>query len=373
MKTLRFHFNSNSVKLFSFVLFVLVLFSCQLSYNPARNIVLNPLFTDNMVLQQKQDIRIWGSAEPGGEVIVELANQQESAIVDTSGKWSVNISPIIAGGPYEMIISGEDTNRINNVMVGEVWICSGQSNMEMPVFDGWGKIKNYEEEIANANYSNIRLLNVEKTMSDIPQNNFESDGWKECSSGSVAGFSAVAYLFGRKLHNELNVPIGLIESAWGGTVIEAWTSGASLKQIPEFTDFVADLELNSGMDEEKANAIKKKLNEWPDKVERILLDTDEFNNGFQNVEYKTNKWKTMELPKIWEDTGLEVDGVVWFTKKVVVPKSWAKKDLILSLGKINDYDITWFNGKQVGRGIEATELREYKIPSSIVNIGENKL
>ena len=140
---------------------ILIIMSCQKTYSPATDIELLPLFTDNMVLQQKQDIPIWGTAKPGGEVVVTLNEQKKSAIVNDNGNWEVNLSPVPAGGPYELEISGKQAHKIKNVMVGEVWICSGQSNMEMAVNTEWGKINNAEEEVANANYPNIRLMIVQ--------------------------------------------------------------------------------------------------------------------------------------------------------------------------------------------------------------------
>ena len=359
--------------IYSLIFILLFLFSgCQKTYSPAKNIKLLPLFTDNMVLQQNQDIPIWGKAEPGGEVVVTLNKQEEKRIVDEDGNWKVNLSPVPAGGPYELVISGEKTHKFNNVMVGEVWVCSGQSNMEMPIA-GWGIINNYKEEIANANYPNIRLLMVEKKTANTPQEIFNSDGWKECSSEAVPEFSAVAYFFGRHLSRELDVPIGLIETAWGGTLAEAWTSGPTLKKFPEFKGIVEKIEIDKSSDEERAIATKKMIAEWPDKIEEALVNSGTFKHGFQKSDYNTVSWKTMKLPTTWEETGLKYDGVVWFSKDVKVPKSWKGKDLVLTLGKINDYDITWFNGKRVGRGIDVADFRVYKIPGSLVNAGENKI
>jgi sialate O-acetylesterase len=352
---------------------VLVIFSsCKESYPPAENIVLNPLFTDNMVLQQNQEIHIWGTANPDGEIVVKFDNIEKSVVADTSGKWSVDFSPKLAGGPYELLIRGKKTYKIKNVMIGEVWICSGQSNMEMPLA-GWGEINNYKKEIENAKYPNIRLLMVEKKMANTTQEYFNSKGWKECSPETIPEFSAVAYFFGRHLYKELNIPIGLIESAWGGTVVEAWTSGKTLKRFPEFTDIISYIEADKRTDKEKLLAAKKKLNEWPDKIEQILKNSGTLNHGFQNANYNTQNWKTMKLPTIWENAGLELDGVVWFSKSVNLPKAWSGKDLTLSLGKINDYDITWFNGKRIGRGTDVADSRVYKIPSSLVKEGLNKI
>jgi len=354
-------------------LFLFLVLGCQKINTPAENILVNPLFTDNMVLQQKQDIPIWGTAEPGGEVTVTLKEQQQKAIVDDNGNWKVSLSPIPAGGPYELVIKGEKTHRINNVMVGEVWICSGQSNMEMPVDADWRHIKDSKVEAANANFPNIRLLMVEKEMANTPQEKFNSVGWKECSPESIPNFSAVAYLFGRKLHKELNVPIGLIQTAWGGTIVEAWTSGATLKKIPEFTDIVKYVESNGLDDDKKSIAVKRNLNEWPAKIEEILNDNGTLSHGYQNTDYKMDKWKLMKLPAVWEDHGLTIDGVVWFSKEVTIPKSWAGENLLLTLGGINDFDITWFNGKRIGREGDYAIQREYEIPSSLAKVGKNRI
>jgi len=352
---------------------LLAIISCQNSPHPAKKVLLNPLFTDNMVLQQNQEIPVWGKSEPGGEVIVVFNGEKKKGVADDNGNWKVELSPVPAGGPYELIITGADEHKIKNVMVGEVWICSGQSNMEMPVSAKWGHVNNHREEVANANYPNIRLLKVDKVTANRPQDNFECDGWKECSPETIPEFSAVGYFFGRELYKELNVPIGLIETSWGGTIVEAWTSGKTLKQFPEFESLVKAIESDNKSDEEKAIEAKKKLEEWPDKIEQILKESGTFDHGYQNADYNMTDWKTMGLPTTWEEKDIMVDGVVWFSKTVTIPESWKGEDLTLSLGKINDYDITWFNGKRVGRGTDVGELRLYKIPADIVKKSENRI
>ncbi len=353
-----------------FFLFMIV--GCQKTNPPAENILMNPLFTDNMVLQQKQDIPIWGTAEPGGKVIVTFNGQEEKSIVDDNGKWKVTLSPVPAGGPYELAIRGEKSHTIKNVMVGEVWLCSGQSNMDMPVAGGL-KVINYEEEVANSNYPNIRLIKVENGMANRPQESFNSDGWKECSPETVSGFSATAYFFARKLQENLKIPIGLIESAWGGTMVEAWTSGATLKKIPEFSEIVKKIEADRLTEEEKKLALKKGLAEWSHKLDQIMKNSTTLKHGFQNVNYNTDDWKLMKLPTTWEKTGLEYDGVVWFSKDVNIPNSWKGEDLILSLSRINDCDYTWFNGEKVGSNTDVEIKRVYKIPASIVKSGKNRI
>ncbi|VAX29110.1 Sialic acid-specific 9-O-acetylesterase [hydrothermal vent metagenome] len=348
-------------------------FSCQNSTHPAKKISLNPLFTDNMVLQRDQEIPVWGKSEPGGEVVVTLNGQKKKGVADDNGSWKVELSPISAGGPYELIISGTDEHKIKNVMVGEVWICSGQSNMEMAVNTEWGKINNAEEEVANANYPNIRLMMVNKTMATTPQENFTSSGWKECSPETVAKFSAVAYLFGRKLYKELNVPIGLIETAWGGTVVEAWTSAKALKNINEYVNEIDAL--NTGLFERKKykRSDNKAQKAWINEVQGELKKSGILSRGYNKYGYDSKDWKTLDVPKIWENQNIDFDGVMWVKKEITIPESWKGKDLILSLGAINDYDITWFNGEVVGSMPNAAMPRSYKIPKELVKVGRNEI
>ncbi|MDR2622450.1 MAG: sialate O-acetylesterase [Dysgonamonadaceae bacterium] len=200
-------------------------------------IKLPKMFTDNMVLQQKTEAPIWGKATPEKEVKITTSwdNQTYKVKAGKDGKWLVKVNTPQAGGPYSIAISDGKTLTLNNILIGEVWICSGQSNMEMPLA-GWGKINDYEKEIAEAKYPDIRLLHVNKAASTRPLDDLTAtrNGWQECSPANIAEFSATAYFFGRDLYKNLNVPIGLISTSWGGTVAEAWTSGESLEYIPDF-------------------------------------------------------------------------------------------------------------------------------------------
>jgi sialate O-acetylesterase len=184
---------------------------------------------DNMVLQQGQKIAIWGWADPGEEVMVSVSwlTMQWGVTADKDGKWTFKMNPPKVGGPYEMTLRGKNTITIENILVGEVWVCSGQSNMQWPV----RQAANAEQEIAAAKYPNIRLFTVERKVAQEPQTDCVGS-WQPCSPDTVPGFSAVAYFFGRELHKELNVPIGLIHTSWGGTPAEAWTSEDVLKSEP---------------------------------------------------------------------------------------------------------------------------------------------
>ena len=345
-----------------------ILFSCSISNNPALNINLPILFSDNMVLQRDKNIPVWGTAEPGGNVFVEIAGQKKSTEVSEDGKWQINFPPMPAGGPYELTILGQDTIICKNVMVGEVWLCSGQSNMEMAV----KSCNNYNEEVANADYPNIRLFQVKQTTSNQPLDTIICDGWEECSPKTIPDFSSVAYFFGRKLFNELGITIGLIHSSWGGTPAEAWTSAEALKAMPDFRDEVKIIE--SILPEHK-QSMEDYEAEVKLRDEKIVTGDAGFNNGqpiWNNPNLDVQGWKTMNLPTKWENAGYpDLDGKMWFRKEINLPASMTGTDLVLHLGPVNDIDITWFNGIKIGNSSGASKLREYKIPKSLVKTGKN--
>ena len=177
------------------------------------------VFGDHMVVQRDRELPVWGWADPGEKVTVSMAGQTLSAVTDQGGRWSVRLAVIGTGGPHRLIVRGNNTIELGDVLVGEVWLCSGQSNMAMSV----GGVVNAEEEIARGDYPKLRMLNVQRQAAADPQDDCQGQ-WKPASPATVGGFSATAYFFGRKLHRELDVPVGLINASWGGTAVEAWTS-----------------------------------------------------------------------------------------------------------------------------------------------------
>jgi len=202
------------------------------------------LLSDGMVLQQGMKVNIWGTGDPGDRVAVTLKDQQASVVVDSAGQWNVRLGPFTAGGPYTMTISGKNTITLHDVLVGEVWVCSGQSNMEMPVgtnSQGWSSgVANYQDEIARARYPMLRLFTVQKAVAAKPQHDVKGY-WVAARPQTVNDFSAVGYFFGREVLKVLNVPVGLINSSWSGTPAESWTSRGTLE---------SDLAFKSIMDSE---------------------------------------------------------------------------------------------------------------------------
>jgi sialate O-acetylesterase len=217
-----------------------VLFAFILINNANAKVILPQIFSDNMVLQQKDKVALWGKSTTNKKVVITTSWSTKKLVVepDASGNWKGKISTPKAGGPYTITFNDGESTTLTDVMIGEVWVCSGQSNMEMPL-EGWGKINNYKQEIAEANYRNIRLINVEKATSTQPLNEAKfSSGWQPCSPASVANFSAVAYFFARNVQQHHNVPIGLIQTAYSGTPAESWVSGPSLKTMPAYDSLV---------------------------------------------------------------------------------------------------------------------------------------
>ena len=198
------------------------------------DVKLPALIGDNMVLQQGAKARIWGTADAGEQVTVSLGGQQETTRANAHGRWQVMVGPMPAGGPFEMTVSGHNTVTVRNVLVGEVWVCSGQSNMAWTV----ALSANPLQESEDARYAQIRLFAVKMRAAPDPERDVVGK-WVECSPKTVPGFSAVAYFFGRQLHKALGVPVGLIKSCVGGTPAEAWTSMSTLAADPDFSQIVA--------------------------------------------------------------------------------------------------------------------------------------
>ncbi|HEX2950889.1 MAG TPA: sialate O-acetylesterase, partial [Armatimonadota bacterium] len=335
------------------------------------------LFSDHMVLQQGHPARVWGWALPQESVTVTIAGQTAQTVADDAGTWSVLLSPLTAGGPFELTVAGNETVTFHDVLVGEVWICSGQSNMEM----GIGVAQDAEIEIANADHPTIRLFTVPKGVEAEPQQDVDSR-WLVCSpenikSGVWGGFSAAAYYFGRKLSEELNVPIGLVHSSWGGTVAEAWTSREALLANDVTRDFVATLDEGLANYEENIATYRTVLATWEDKYLPKDAGNAGLARGWAANDTDTTDWSTMDLPRTWQSSGLTFSGVLWFRNELVVPDEWAGRDLELHIGWCDKDDLTYFNGEQVGSLTHFDDPmswctpRVYTIPGKLVKAGRN--
>ena len=357
-----------------FVLFFLIVAVCT-GQTKKDNIELPRIFSDNMVLQQKALVPFWGKALPGVMVKANSSwGDSAETVVKEDSTWRVILKTPEAGGPYNISLQiGDSLVAYKNVLSGEVWLCSGQSNMEMPL-TGWPPsnfIDSSKKEIANANYNDIRLFTVERNVASLPQFNCKGS-WSECNSETAASFSATAYFFGRKLYEELHVPIGLIHSSWGGTPIESWTSGKYLGTIDEYKNI--EEELNNSSSE------LSRLHQWLNSFPIVDVSRKESDHRWEGLDFHDSflaapdfddsKWHIMKLPAPWETGEVGTwDGVVWFRKKINIPADWIGKNLLLTLGPIDDMDITYINGKKVG-GFEKLGFydvdRVYDVPAELV-------
>jgi sialate O-acetylesterase len=344
---------------------------CILSAQGFGKVSVPPLIGDHMVLQRDMKVRIWGWADPGEKVNVEIAGRKGNATTDRAGKWSIQLAPMKAGGPFEMTIRGKNTIVIKNILVGDIWVCSGQSNMQMSVLAA----ANSAQEIAAANYPGIRFFEVGNFCAGKPRTNVMGR-WQVCSPQSVPHFSAAGYFFGRKLHQDLKVPIGLINSVWGGTPAETWMNMddyLALGNLSSVKSFRKDVWDNPAG---KADLLKQ-IDNW----EKYAYAKDPGNKGYgqgwATLQLDTAGWKAIELPKTMECAlGKDIDGVFWFRRRVDIPAEWAGKDLVLRLGPIDDADTTYFNNIQVGQTGDETGpawsvFRKYRIPGNRVKAGPN--
>jgi sialate O-acetylesterase len=330
---------------------------------------LHPLFTSNMVWQRDLAAPIWGWSTPGTKVTVAMLDKTATATADADGKWLAKLGPFPAGGPCTLTVSGPQTVTLENVLVGDVWLCGGQSNMLFGI-NNLGK--EAAQEVANATDGNIRLYEVPHNIQLAPQQAYVGGRWDVCSpqtivKGGWGGFSAVAYFFGRQLRKDVNVPIGLLESCWAGTVAEAWTSGEVLRaKLPEFNDGLKIVA--------EANANPQWITDhFTQETENWWNSEPGSHNGFPwaAADLDTSAWKSMTLPTTIEAAGLNMDGIVWFHKEIQLPEAWAGKDLVLNLGSIDDRDITWFNGTKVGATDRISPRRAYPVPGALVKAGRN--
>ena len=348
-----------------FVLFGLLLIaSCD---SPdATNIRPHRLFSDHAVLQRGISLPVWGTADPGGTLQVSLGDNSQRVEVNAEGEWKAEFPEMEAGGPYELRIEGGDSSIVlQDILIGDVWLASGQSNMEWPLK---AQVDNFEQEISEANYPEIRLFTVARNTSYEPLEDLAQGNWQMTTPETIGDFSAVAYFFGREINQEIGVPIGLINSTWGGTPAEAWTSEASLTRMQAFAEELERIEQQLQTNPSQTDVALREVRDSILTAAQQQLETRDIDN------LNTQDWPEMELPNNWESAGLSgYDGIVWFQKQINIPEDYAGQELRLHLGQIDDGDVSWFNGEKIGETNTYSNYRIYDVPASAVQSGENTL
>ena len=332
---------------------------------------LNPLFQNHAVLQCDSRVPVWGTGRNGEKITVAFGGQMVSTTV-ADGTWKVWLVPMKANArPQTLGVRGDNTIEISDILVGEVWIASGQSNMErqLGLRAGQQPIVDWENEVAAANHPQIRQFQVPQIKSFTPQS-MAKGAWKVCSPQTAGDFSALGYFFARDLFAARNVPVGIIFSAWGGTPAEAWTSEATLQTLPDFADPLSDLKQLIADPDLALRKSQAKQAAWLEKVDPgskpgAAWSADTFADG---------DWKSMTLPNFVESAGYPgFDGVFWLRRAFGLPENWDGGDVELHLGAVDDMDTTWINGEQVGMTSGWDVRRIYQIPGRLLKRGENTI
>ncbi len=333
---------------------------------------LHPLFSSHAVLQRDIPVPVWGQAQPGAPITVALGGVEVRGVADALGRFSVTLPPLPAGGPHELMVSeAAGTATVRDILVGEVWICSGQSNMEWPVDQGGFP----PAEIEASDEPHLRLFVVPKTVAAQPLATPQAQ-WTFCDAGTRPGFSAVGYAFGRDLQRRLGVPVGLIATSWGGTFAEAWLPRADLEQDERLAPIVTRWDAWPKFEPDSPE-YQRLLAEWEQQAVHLDPGNAGEPKGWHRAELpkgEQSEWSHMDLPCYWEQCGLNIDGAVWFRREIIIPATWQGIDLELNLGPIDDYDTTYVNGVRVGGiGSETPDAycrpRTYSIPAALVQSG----
>ncbi|HYG78370.1 MAG TPA: sialate O-acetylesterase [Planctomycetota bacterium] len=357
------------------------------------DVTLPAVISDNMVLQQDKDCPIWGKAEPGEKVTVSIAGKKASTKAGADGQWSVKIGGIKAGGPYEMTIAGKNEIKISNILAGEVWVASGQSNMEWTVKNS----RDPEQEIANAKFPSIRMFTVKKKVAGEPQSNCEGK-WEVCDSSTVANFSAVGYFFARELYQRLGIPVGVIHTSWGGTPAESWTSAEGLQNDPDFQPIIENFKKKVENFPKARDAYPEQVKKWEEAAAKAKAENKPVpNKPRQPSEPENDPWKPSGLYNgmIAPILNYRIAGAIWYQGESNAGRAYQYRKLFPNMitdwrkhfKQGNDFPFLWvqlanFMAKKPEPGESSwAELREaqqmtLKLPNTgtglAIDIGEEK-
>ena len=358
-KLLKFRIMKNRLLLLTMAFFIVSTLKAEVK--------LARIFSSNMVLQQGLENPVWGWADKGEKLTITFAGETQKTKADKNGKWKVLLPKMEYGGPYTLTVKGDNEITLDNILIGEVWVCSGQSNMEFVV----AQAKNSDQEIADANYPNLRMFTVPKKVSQTPVDDLDGGQWEVCTSENAPHFSAVGYFFARQLLKDLNVPIGMIHTSWGGTVAETWISPENIAKDPDLADALSKLkklDLDQYKQQKLAEIAKMFDGKLPQKDEglvggKAVYAASDFNDG---------NWSSIQTPALWESVGYPgIDGIAWYRTSFTLTEEQAQNKAELHLSTIDDADKTWVNGQLVGETIGYNEDRVYTLNADQLKAGKN--
>lgn len=342
---------------------ILILFvgSLLISLIEAK-IKLPALVSDGMVLQRNQKLNLWGKADVGEKIEVKFLNKKYTTTADAIGNWKITLSEQKAGGPYTMTIN---QITLKDIHIGDVWLASGQSNMELPMRR---LTPLYANEIKNANNQNIRFFTVpQKYNFKSPQTELDGGKWEATNPKTILNFSGVAYFFAKELSQKNKVAVGIIHASLGGSPIQAWMDENSLKQYPEYLDEAKKWQ-NDDLIKSTESGEQALSKAWYAELDQNDIG---LNQQWENFDLNDSDWKTMNIPGSWEDKEGSFEGSVWFRKEINLTKNQAGKAAFLNLGRIKDADVTYINGTKVGNVTYEYPPRWYDIPTGVLKEGKN--
>ena len=350
------------MKLRLYILFLLVPV-----ISAAAQVSMPKVFSNHMVLQRDMEIPIWGNAPAGTQITAVLGDAQTKGIAGENGKWMLHLPPFKAGGPYKLIVfqTGKPDQKIefDDVLVGDVWLASGQSNMEWQV----QQANDAAKEIKQADYPNIRFFFVAHNKSVKPESDVLGGSWKVCDSVNIKTSSAVAYYFARKIHADIHVPIGILQTTWGGTPVEAWTSKEMLLSSPITRSMVLanDSVTNQHFVKDSLDLVRF----W----DIVYQPKNQTEKTVTQASYDDSKWAEVKMPSVLKASGISAyEGMIWLRKIVDIPAGFATKDVTLHLGHPEMNYSVYINDKEICKTIwNANENHTYTIPAGVLHTGKN--
>ncbi len=350
----------DQVKLIVLIYFGFLFNNCKPAYS---QISLPQLVRDSMVLQRDAKVKIWGWASPKEKIQIDFEKKKYKTTADANGDWMIVFSPMTAGGPYTMEISGKNKIVLHDILIGDVWVCAGQSNMEHQM-----KLHpvNYAGEIASANNAVIRQFKVPNvTNLTSPQNDLRSGYWKWADSNNINDFSAVAYFFAKALYKKYHVPIGIINASWGGVPIESMMSEESLQDFPSILNTVEKNKDTAYVNETNRKAFAA-MSSMPHPKDEGMTEK------WFDTSYVPKQWRRIAVPGYWEDQGVkDLDGMVWYRREIDVPASITNVAAKVFLGRIVDADELYINGTKIGATGYLYPQRRYAVPDGVLKPGKN--
>jgi sialate O-acetylesterase len=349
------------------LILLLLIAHLMMAEKAVSQIVLPQIVRDSMVLQRDAKINIWGWASANEKVTVLFNQKKYNTKATIDGKWKIVLPAMKGGGPYNMVITGKNSITLHDILLGDVWFCSGQSNMvhQMNIHD-----VTYANDIATANYPQIRQFWVPPLTSlESPKDNLPSGFWKAAVGEEVRPFSAVAFFFARKIYEQYHIPIGIVNASVGGTPIEAWTSEEGLKEFPALVSTIQKNKDTAYVNGFARRAVAANANK------PRMQPQDKGMTGPQkwyDISYVPKGWKSIAVPGYWEDQGIkDLNGVVWYRRVFDVPAGMVGKPARIFLGRIVDADVAYINGKQIGTTGYMYPQRRYAIPADVLKAGSN--